>query len=117
MHFTGHSQTFREDFHFHCEEADLLLRDWQIWVGRNNSLEPLKVANSPWQSVLGVSPIGHPELDRLGNPVSGFLDQLLLGATPMAPPECALPVFDFTQAVLRSGRSGAVEVLAQGGNV
>src|SRR2546426_5885702 len=44
MHFTGHSQTFREDFHVHCEEADLLVRDWQIWLGRSNTLEPLKVA-------------------------------------------------------------------------
>lgn len=111
MHFTGHSQTFREDFHFHCEEADLLVRDWQIWLGRNNSLEPLKVANPTWQSALGVSPIGHPELDRMGNPVSGFLDQLLLDTAPLAPPECALPVFDFTQAVLRSGRSGTIETL------
>ena len=32
MHFTGHAQTFREDFHFHCEHADLLVRDWQIWL-------------------------------------------------------------------------------------
>jgi len=71
----------------------------------------LKVANPTWQSALGVSPIGHPELDRIGNPVSGFLDQLLLGTAPLAPPECALPVFDFTQAVLRSGRSGTVEIL------
>ncbi len=111
MHFTGHSQTFREDFHFHCEKADLLVRDWQIWLGRNNTLEPLKVADPVWRSALGVSPIGHPELDRLGNPVSGFLDQLLLGTAPLAPPECALPVFDFTQAVLRSGQSGTVEIL------
>ncbi len=109
MHFTGHSQTFREDMHIHCERADLLVRDWQIWLGRNNSLEPLHVADPRMQSALGVSPFANPELDRLGNPVSGFLDELLLGTPPVAPPECALPVFDFTQAVLRSGRSGVVE--------
>ncbi|TXT37315.1 MAG: oxidoreductase [Planctomycetota bacterium] len=109
MHFTGNAQTFREDFHFHCEHADLLVRDWQIWLGRNNTLEPLKVAEPRLQAAMGVSPLTHPELDRLGNPVSGFLDQLLLGAPPVAPPECALPVFDFTQAALRSGRSGRVE--------
>lgn len=109
MHFTGHAQTFREDFHIHCEHADLLMRDWQIWLGRNNTLEPLTVADSRWAAALGVSPIANPELDRLGNPVSSFVDQLLLGAPPFAPPECALPVFDFTQAALRSGRSGVSE--------
>ena len=109
MHFTGHAQTFREDFHFHCEHADLLVRDWQIWLGRNNTLEPLKVVDPRWQPAMGVSPIANPQLDRLGNPVSAFLDQLLLGTPPIAPPECALPVFDFTQAALRSGRSGNVE--------
>ncbi len=109
MHFTGHAQTFREDLHLHCEEADLLLRDWQIWIGRNTSLEPLKVRETYWQSVLGLDPFAHPELDHLGNPVSGFLDQLLLRTPAAAPPECALPVFDFTQAVLRSSQSGAVE--------
>lgn len=111
MHFTGHAQTFREDFHFHCEHADLLVRDWQIWLGRNNNLEPLTVADPHMQAAMGVSPLTHPELDRLGNPVSGFLDQLLLGAPPIAPPECALPVFDFTQAAFRSGRSGNVEAV------
>lgn len=111
MHFTGHAQTFREDFHIHCEHADLLMRDWQIWLGRNNTLEPLRVADPRRQAALGVSPLTHPELDRLGNPVSGFLDQLLLGTLPIAPPECALPVFDFTQAALRSGRSGKVEAV------
>lgn len=113
MHFTGHAQTFREDFHFHCEHADLLVRDWHIWLGRNNTLEPLPVADPIWRALTGVSPLARPELDRLGNPVSGFLDQLLLGTPPIAPPECALPVFDFTQAALRSGRSGAVEAVAQ----
>lgn len=113
MHFTGHAQTFREDFHFHCEHADLLVRDWQIWLGRNNTLEPLRVADPRLQAAMGVSPLTHPELDRLGNPVSGFLDQLLLGTPPIAPPECALPVFDFTQAALRSGRSGAMELIVE----
>lgn len=111
MHFTGNAQTFREDFHFHCEHADLLVRDWQIWLGHNNTLEPLKVSDPRMQAALGLSPLMHPELDRLGNPVSGFLDQLLLGAPPVAPPECALPVFDFTQAALRSGHSGNVEAV------
>ena len=109
MHFTGHAQTFREDLHLHCEEADLLLRDWQIWIGRNNSLEPLNVKEPRWRSALGLNPLAHPELDLLGNPVSGFLDQLLFGAPAAAPPECALPVFDFTQAVLRSSQSAVVE--------
>lgn len=112
MHFTGHAQTFREDFHIHCEHADLLVRDWQIWIGRNNTLEPLLVADQRMHAAMGVSPIAHPELDRVGNPVIGFLDQLLRGTPPVAPPECALPVFDFTQAALRSGRSGKIEAIS-----
>jgi hypothetical protein len=98
-----------EDLHLHCEEADLLLRDWQICIGRNNSLAPLNVKEPRWQAALGLNPFANPELDLMGNPVSGFLDQLLLGAPAAAPPECALSVFDFTQAVLRSSQSGVVE--------
>lgn len=109
MHFTGHSQTYREELHVHCEEADLLLRDWQLWIGRNNVLEPLPGAAPRWQ---GINPITTPDLDRLGNPVSGFLDQIQLGMPAASPPNCALPVFDFTQAVLRSGRSGRSEDVA-----
>ncbi len=113
MHFAGNSQVYQEEVHVHCDEADLLLLDWQIWLGRNNSLEPLKIANPIWQSALGVNPLTQPQLDVLGNPVSGFLDEILNGTKAASPPECALPVFDFTQAVLRSGRSGAVEQVAQ----
>jgi hypothetical protein len=40
------------------------------------------------------------------NPVSGLLDAIE-GTTPnYCPPECALPVFDFTQAIFRSAASG-----------
>jgi predicted dehydrogenase len=105
MQFTGNAQTFHEELHIHCERADLLLRDWRLWLGRDNRLEPLPITNPRWQAVMGLSPLTHPELDRLGNPVRGFLDQLLLGSEAVAPADCALPVFDFTQAALRSGAS------------
>ncbi len=100
MHFAGNANTYREDMHVHCEHADLLLRDWQLWLGRDNSLEPLPVSNPAWQSARGRSPLTNPDLDDLGNPVRAILDQLLLSAPAVAPPECALPVFDFTQAAL-----------------
>lgn len=112
MQFTGNAQAFHEELHIHCEHADLLLRDWRLWIGRDNRLEPLPITNPPWQAVMGVSPLTHQELDRLGNPVSGFLDQLLLGAEAVAPAACSLPVFDFTQAALRTGTSGQIETVS-----
>jgi hypothetical protein len=40
------------------------------------------------------------------NPITAFLDAILLGAENFAPPECALPVFDFTQGLFESARTG-----------
>jgi hypothetical protein len=73
--------------HIHCAEASFLLRDRRLWIARNNELLPVVI-----------------EADS--NPVSDFLDQLLDGVPNEAPADCALPVFDFTQAILESGRSG-----------
>lgn len=90
MSFVGDAHHYREDLHIHCADADLLLREGQVWIGRNNRLvllEPLE-----------------PE----SNPDSAFLDCLLSRATNEAPPEVALPVWDFTQAVLESARTGKV---------
>ncbi len=88
LDFIGRAQFLGEDVSVHCEEADLLLRHDRLWIGRNNQLEPLAMdeANS--------------------NPVSGLIDAIAGAAPNRCPPECALPVFDFTQAIFRSAASG-----------
>jgi predicted dehydrogenase len=89
MSFVGNSEAFNEDLHIHCAEADLKLRDCVLTVYRNGRPEP----------------IGAPEPHS--DPDAAFLD-LIGGASArnVAPPECALPVFDFTAAILESSRTG-----------
>ena len=90
MNFIGDSQHFREDFHVHCDEADLLYRDGQLFIARTNRVE----------QVVGLEPET--------NPNSSFVD-LLLGLAPnFAPASVALPVWDFTQGALESARTGRV---------
>lgn len=86
--FLGRAHHLGEDVSIHCAEADLLLRQDRLWIGRNDRLEPL----------------GMTEADS--NPVSGFLDAIQGLAPNLCPPDCALPVFDFTQAVFRSAATG-----------
>jgi predicted dehydrogenase len=88
MDFVGHTQHFNETLAIHCERADLTLREGEIWIGRDTRAERFE--------------LGQPDC----NPVVAFLDALLDGAENFAPPECALPVFDFTQAIFESARSG-----------
>ena len=88
MDFVGNAQYLGEDFHVHCEGADLMIRDRDVWIAENNQ----------------VRRIDNPEPDS--NPTIGFLD-LLDGRTEnIAPFACALPVFSFTEAILESSRSG-----------
>ncbi len=88
MNFIGNAQHWREDFQVHCEEADLAIREERLWIGRNNRFEELG------------------ELEPGSSPDAAFLDLLTRGAVNEAPAACALPVFDFTQAVLRSAATG-----------
>ncbi|MGE5192733.1 MAG: Gfo/Idh/MocA family protein [Deltaproteobacteria bacterium] len=88
MSFIGDAQHFREDFQVHCAEADLVYRDGIVSIARNNRIE--KVA----------------DLEPESNPNAAFLD-LLAGTSPnFAPAAVALPVWDFTHAILESARSG-----------
>lgn len=90
MNFIGNAESFGEDLHVHCAEADLLLRNGRLWIGRNNQLEPVDITEAD------------------ADPDAGFLDVLIDEADDLAPPACALPVYDFTQAILESGRTGQV---------
>lgn len=88
MSFVGNSEAFNEDLHIHCTEGDLKLRDCVLTVTRNGVPQPVEPAE--------------PHSD----PDAGFLDLILGKAENVAPPECALPVFDFTAAILESSRTG-----------
>jgi predicted dehydrogenase len=88
MSFIGDAQHFREDFHVHCDEADLLYRDGKVSIARNNVIEPVT------------------DLEPESNPDSAFFDFLAGLAPNFAPASVALPVWEFTQAILDSARIG-----------
>lgn len=93
MTFLGDAQHFREDYHIHCAEADLLIRDQTVWIARNNMVKPLL------------------PLEPDGDPNAAFHDMLLLGSENTAPAACALPVWDLTQGILKSARTRSVVTL------
>ena len=88
MDFVGNAQYLGEDFHVHCERADLMIRDREVWIAENNH----------------VHRIDNVEPDS--NPTIGFLDLLEGRSENIAPFSCALPVFNLTEAILESSRSG-----------
>jgi predicted dehydrogenase len=90
MSFVGDNQHFREDFHVHCAEADLLYRDGRLFIARQNKIEPIT------------------DLEPESNPNAAFLDFVTGQAPNFAPATVALPVWDFTQAILESARNGKV---------
>ncbi len=95
MTHVGNAKSFHRELFIHCEHSDLIVREFDLWIARNNQLEPV---------VLPATESG-PESTR--NPVSGFLDLLTEEGINPAPFECALPVFDFTSAVIESARVDA----------
>jgi predicted dehydrogenase len=90
LDFIGDAQHLSEVWHFHCAEADLMLRDDRLLIARNNAVEPL-AADEP-----------HSE------PALSLLDSICDGAEELAPPECAWPVFQLTEALFQSCREGRV---------
>jgi predicted dehydrogenase len=96
MDFVGRAQTFREFLSVHCAEADFTLVDGVLSVGREGQT--------------GIHPIAAAD----SNPVAAFLDGLTAGAENFAPGECALPVYDFTQGIVESARSGRSVGMAAG---
>jgi predicted dehydrogenase len=91
--FVGDANHWREDIHFHCARGDLLLRSepnfhTNVFRAHNNQVEQIT------------------DLEPEGSPDANFIDAMLgLGPT-LSPPEIALPIYDWTQAVLASAREG-----------
>lgn len=88
LNLVGNSEHWHEDLHFYCEHADLIVKEDRLWLARNNQLEEITIE----------------QIET--NPDSGFVDCLTEDAENWAPAGCALPVADFTAAVLESARSG-----------
>jgi predicted dehydrogenase len=88
MDFVGSANHQAEDLTIHCAEADLMVRDWRVWIARDNILTPLE----PMEP--------HTE------PAVGFLDVLEGKAKNPAPFSAARPVFDLTEMILESARQG-----------
>jgi len=85
--FVGHAQNLGEELYVHCREADLMIRDRRAWIGRKGTVDPIV------------------DLEQDTNPVASFIDLMLGHGENFAPPECALPVYDFTRAILESNRT------------
>jgi len=90
MTFLGNAHHFAEYLQIVCEQADFKLVDNELYRGTIGSFERVQ------------------DLEPESNPVSDFLNQLLLGTKNTAPAECALPVFQFTSGVLQSVATGQV---------
>lgn len=82
MDFVGHANHQAEDLTIHCEQADLMIRDWRAWIARNNVVEPLE------------------PLEPHTDPTTGFLDYLDGRTDNLAPFTAARPVFDMTAMIL-----------------
>ena len=79
----GDAQHYREELFVHCAEADFIVRDGGLLIARNNVVEPFR------------------DLEPQSSPVGAFLDMVVEGRENVAPAEIALPVWDFTQMLLR----------------
>lgn len=88
-HFVGDANSWREDIHFHCRDGDLLVRQEKLFRAKENRVE----------EVFDLMPDSTPD--------AAFVDALLDGKPMVSPPEIALPMHDWTIAVLQSSREGA----------
>jgi predicted dehydrogenase len=92
-HFVGDANHWREDIHFHCRDADLLMRSESVFRAKNNVIEEIR------------------ELPSEGNPVAAFVESVRSRRPTISPAECALPTHDWTAAVMCSLTAGGwVEV-------
>lgn len=87
-HYVGDAHHWREDIHFHGERGDLLLRGGEIFRCQGNRVEPVT------------------DLLPETSPDQALVDAILLGTPVASPGECALPMYDWTQGVLDSIRTG-----------
>jgi predicted dehydrogenase len=88
MDFVGSAEQQVEDLTIHCDEADLLIRDWRVWIAQGNGVRPLD------------------PLEPTSDPAGGFVEILEGRLTNPAPFAVAKPVWDLTAMILESARWG-----------
>lgn len=88
MDFVGCAEHQAEDLTVHCEEADLMVRDWRVWIARRNEVLPLT------------------PLEPTTDPATGFIELLDGGGPNPAPFAAARPVWRLTQMILESAATG-----------
>lgn len=98
-HFVGNAAHWREDIHFHCQDADLLVRNEQVFRAKDNRVEAIT------------------DLVPEGSPDRAFLDAIVDRQPTLSPAEAALPMFDWTAAVLESAREGREVTLPENGTL
>jgi predicted dehydrogenase len=87
-HYVGDAHHWREDMHFHCERADLVIRNEQLFRAVDGKCEPVA------------------DLEPDGDPLTGFVDAILAGRPTVSPPEIARPIYAWNEAVARSLAAG-----------
>lgn len=90
LDFIGNAHHQAEDLQIHCRDADLMVRDWRVWVAQDNSVSPMT------------------PLEPDSQPTVTFLDVLDGSLENPAPPMCAWPVHQLTWAILDSSSSGSI---------
>lgn len=95
-HFVGDANHWREDIHFHCRDGDLMIRQEKLFRAKANQTE----------EILDLLPDSTPD--------AAFIAALLDGTPMVSPAELALPMHDWTAAVLRSIGEGAWVEIAGG---
>jgi predicted dehydrogenase len=101
-HFVGDANHWREDIHLHGAMGDLLLR------GQSDvRINVLRAQNNHVEEISNLEPESSPD--------ANFIDAILGLRPTLSPPQIALPIYDWTQAVLASAREGGwVQVGPQG---
>lgn len=88
MDFVGSAQFQAEDLTIHCEQADLIIRDFRAWLARDNDLRPLE------------------PLEPTSDPATEFIQVLDGRAENCAPLTIARPVYQLSSLALESARTG-----------
>jgi predicted dehydrogenase len=83
-HYVGDAHHWREDMHFHCERADLLIRNEQLFRAVDGRCEPVV------------------DLEPDGDPATAFIEAVISGKPTVSPPEIARPIHAWNDAVARS---------------
>jgi predicted dehydrogenase len=95
-HFVGDANHWREDIHFHCADGDLLL--YNELDPKSNSEEVYRTKENKIERITDLEPESSPD--------ANFVDAILGLRPTLSPPQIALPIYDWTQAVLTSAREG-----------